>query len=209
MLAPSLWEDLFVEQGLVVDQIDVLTAPDEDNPVACSLFQVRRRARVTSRPRTSRPPEPNGALGVGAILYGPKGLLLGLHRRGTRELPGGKFDLGESMKGAVVRELAEETGCTAREEDVVLLGTLVDEVGGVVRLTVAAVVTSWDGEPTDQEGEGVGDWRWYPLDRLPDGLFTPSAQCLTAWRPSLPIDHTPAEFTPFAASQGLTTIELQ
>lgn len=199
VLAPALWEDLLREYGLVVEQMDILTAPGEDNPVACTLFQVRRRARVTSRPRTGQPPEPNGVFGVGAILYGPQGLLLGLHRRGTRELPGGKVDPGESLKHAVVRELAEETGCTAREEDVVLLGTLLDDVGGVLRVTVAAVVTEWKGEPADQENESVGDWRWYPLDQLPDGLFTPSAQCLTAWR-DLPIEHAPAEFTPFAGA---------
>lgn len=209
VLAPAVWENLFAEQGLVVERIDVLTAPDvDDNPVACSLFQVRRPARLTSRPRVNQPPKPNGALGVGAILHGPEGVLLGLHRWGTRELPGGKIDLGESLKQAVVRELAEETGCTAREEDVVLLGTLVDEVGGVVRLTVAAVVTAWEGEPTDQEGEHIGDWRWFPLDRLPGELFVPSAQCLTAWRPGLPIDHPPAEFTPFAADPSATTDEL-
>jgi hypothetical protein len=39
---------------------------------------------------------------------------------------------------------------------------------------------------------------WYPLDRLPDGLFVCSAQILTAWCPELPIDHTPAHFTPYA-----------
>ncbi|MFD4554894.1 SAM-dependent methyltransferase [Streptomyces sp. NPDC058469] len=45
VLVPALWENLFVEQGLVVDQIDILSAPDEDNPVACSLFQVCQGAR--------------------------------------------------------------------------------------------------------------------------------------------------------------------
>ncbi|MFD7054254.1 NUDIX domain-containing protein [Streptomyces mirabilis] len=198
VLGPELWEDLLVEYGFVVDRIDVLDAPDEDNPVSCRLFHVRRHARITSRPRTSRPPVAHAALGVGAILHGPKGLLLGYHRRGTRELPGGSVEPGESLTRAVVRELEEETGCAAREEDVVLLGTLVDHVADVVRVTVAAVVTAWEGEPADQESESVGDWRWYPLDQLPDGLFTPSAQALTVWRPDLPIEHQPAHYTPFA-----------
>ncbi|MFF3565061.1 NUDIX domain-containing protein [Streptomyces sp. NPDC002574] len=200
VLDPAVWAGLFARHGLVVEQTDILRAPEEDNPLACSLFRVRRRVRVraTSRPRTGRPPEPNAAVGVGAVLHGPRGVLLGLHHRGTRELPGGKLDPGESLPRAVVRELAEETGCIAREEDVVLLGTLVDRVGDVPRVTIGAVVTAWEGEPADQPGESVGDWQWFPLDRLPDGLFLPSAHVLTAWRPGLPIEHPPAHCTPFA-----------
>ncbi|GGN79839.1 hypothetical protein GCM10011579_064740 [Streptomyces albiflavescens] len=204
VLTPQLWEDLLGEHGFVVDRIETLDAPEDDNPVSCRLFHARRRVRITSRPRTSRPPEPNDALGVGALLHGPRGLLLGLHRRGTRELPGGRVEPGESYAGAVVREVKEETGCTAREEDVVLLGTLLDDVGDVVRTTVVALVTRWAGEPSDQPDESVSDWRFYPLDQLPDGLFDPSAQCLTAWRPDLSIDHPPARFHPFAPCASVT-----
>ncbi|MDH6623109.1 hypothetical protein M2271_000896 [Streptomyces sp. LBL] len=53
-------------------------------------------------------------------------------------------------------------------------------------------------EPADQPGERVGDWRWFALDRLPENLFVCSAQGLTAWRPALPNDHTPAHFTPYS-----------
>ncbi|MFE2940752.1 NUDIX hydrolase [Streptomyces sp. NPDC059255] len=178
--------------------METLAAPEDDNPVACTLFQVRRRSRVTSRQRGGSPPEPHGVVGIGAILYGPRGLLLGLHHRMTRELPGGSIEPGESLQHAVVREVAEETGCAVREEDVILLGTIVDRVGPIVRVTVAAVVTAWDGEPTDQDNEPIGNWRWYQLDQLPDGLFIPSAQVLTAWRPGLPIEHPPAHYTPFS-----------
>lgn len=105
---------------------------------------------------------------------------------------------GESLEETVVRELAEETGLLADPSDVRLLGTLVDQVDGVVRITFGALVTAWRGEPADQPDESVGDWRWWPLDALPPNLFECSAQILTAWRPDLPIDHPPAHFTPFA-----------
>nr|WP_303715457.1 NUDIX hydrolase [Kutzneria buriramensis]WKX16038.1 NUDIX hydrolase [Kutzneria buriramensis] len=154
--------------------------------------------RVSSRPRTPRPPVAHATLGVGAILHGPRGLLLGRHRRGTWELPGGTVEPGESLQETAVRELAEETGLTARPEDVRLLGTLLDHVDGVVRVTVAARVTAWQGEPADQPDESVGHWRWFALDRLPENLFVCSAQALTAWRPGLPVDHAPAHFTPYA-----------
>ncbi|MEU6349760.1 NUDIX hydrolase [Streptomyces sp. NPDC047072] len=198
VLAPELWTALLAEQGLRVERIDVLDAPEEGGQTSHRAFLVTRPVRVSSRPRTNRGPEPHAALGVGAILHGPRGLLLGRHRRGTWELPGGTVEPGESLEGTVVRELREETGIEARPEDVRLLGTLLDDVDGVVRMTVATQVTAWRGEPGDQPGERVGDWRWFALDRLPEGLFVCSAQGLTAWRPDLPIDHTPAHFTPYA-----------
>ncbi|WUQ66628.1 NUDIX domain-containing protein [Streptomyces canus] len=194
---PELWTDLLGEHGLRVEGIDVLDAPEEGNHASYRIFRATRPVRVSSRPRGSRPPVPHAAIGVGAILYGPRGLLLGRHRRGTWELPGGTVEPGESLAETVVRELREETGIEARPADVRLLGTLLDDVEGVVRMTVAARVTAWRGEPSDQPDERVGDWRWFALDRLPENLFVCSAQGLTAWRPDLPIDHTPAHFTPY------------
>ncbi|EHN78486.1 MutT-family protein [Streptomyces coelicoflavus ZG0656] len=108
---------------------------------------------------------------------------------------------GESFEEAVVRELAEETGLVARTGDVELLGTLVDHVEGVLRVTVGALVHAWQGQPLTQPDESVGDWAWYPLDQLPNGLFVCSAQILTSWRPDLPVDHPPAHFTAFASAE--------
>ncbi|MFD5792345.1 NUDIX domain-containing protein [Streptomyces diastatochromogenes] len=198
VLTPELWEDLLVQYGLRVEDVAVLDAPEEGNHASYRLFQARRPARITARPRTAKPPVAHAAAGVGAVLLGPRGLLLGRHRRGTTELPGGTVEPGESLEETVVRELAEETGLLADPSDVRLLGTLVDQVDGVVRITFGALVTAWRGEPADQPDESVGDWRWWPLDALPPNLFECSAQILTAWRPDLPIDHPPAHFTPFA-----------
>ncbi|MFM9614086.1 NUDIX domain-containing protein [Streptomyces niveiscabiei] len=190
VLEPALWERLLSDHGLAVDHVGTA------GPYR--VVRAHRPLRTGSRPRTNLPPVPHAAIGVGAILYGPRGLLLGRHRRGTWELPGGTAEPGESLAATVVRELREETGIEADPDDVRLLGTLLDDVDGVVRMTVGAVVGAWRGEAADQPGERVGDWRWYPLDRLPPSLFVCSAQSLTAWRPGLPIDHAPAHFTPYA-----------
>ncbi|MFD7779974.1 NUDIX hydrolase [Streptomyces sp. NPDC059753] len=108
------------------------------------------------------------------------------------------MEAGEAPEETVVRELAEETGLTARAEDVILLGTLVDRVGDVVRVTIGGIVTVWEGEPATQPDETIGDWRrWCPLDDLPSELFECSAQIITARRLDLPIDHPPAHFTPY------------
>ncbi|MEU8928964.1 bifunctional class I SAM-dependent methyltransferase/NUDIX hydrolase [Streptomyces sp. NPDC048409] len=202
VLAPRLWEDLLTEYGFSVESVELLHHPDDSAKVIQQLIRARclpdGAPRITSRPRTTRPPLAHAAVGVGAILVGERGLLLGRHQRGTLELPGGTVEAGESFTAAVVRELAEETGLLTRPDDVTLLGTLVDHVDDVLRVTVGALVGTWQGRPTTQPNESVGDWGWYPLDRLPDGLFVCSAQILTAWMPSLPIDHTPADFTAYA-----------
>ncbi|MEU9068912.1 bifunctional class I SAM-dependent methyltransferase/NUDIX hydrolase [Streptomyces sp. NPDC048306] len=203
VLAPQLWEDLLTEYGFRVETIDLFPHPDENATVIQQLLRARRLpdrpARVSSRPRSTRAPAAHAAVGVGAILLSEQGILLGRHNRGTLELPGGSVEAaGESFEDAVVRELTEETGLIARTGDVELLGTLVDHVEGVLRVTVGALVHAWRGQPATQPDESVGDWAWYPLDQLPDGLFVCSAQILTAWRPDLPIDHPPAHFTAFA-----------
>ncbi|MGW2049820.1 NUDIX domain-containing protein [Streptomyces sp. NPDC001858] len=214
---PERWEALLAEHGLHVEEVVPVTAPaataatastaaaesaDPVNLAAYRVFRARRPVRVSARPRTDLPPVAHAAIGVGAIVHGPRGLLLGRHRRGTWELPGGTVEPGESLQETVVRELREETGLRADPSDVRLLGTLLDHVDGVPRMTVGAVVADWEGEPADQPGESVGDWRWYSLDHLPPSLFVCSAQSLTAWRPDLPIDHTPAHFTPYDRESG-------
>ncbi|MEU0336672.1 NUDIX domain-containing protein [Streptomyces sp. NPDC006193] len=198
VLTPEVWADLLAQYGFRVRDITVLDAPEEHNHASYRLFRAERPARITARPRTARPPAAHAAVGVGAVLLGPRGLLLGRHRLGTRELPGGTVEPGESLQETVVRELAEETGLYADPADVRLLGMLLDRVGDVVRVTFGALVVRWRGEPADQPGESVGDWRWWPLDALPPDLFECSAQILTTWRTDLPIDHAPAHFTPVA-----------
>ncbi|MGA5018939.1 bifunctional class I SAM-dependent methyltransferase/NUDIX hydrolase [Streptomyces griseoincarnatus] len=208
VLAPQLWENLLTEYGFRVETVALFPHPDESAMVVQQLIRARRLpdrpARVSSRPRSTRAPAAHAAVGVGAILLGEQGILLGRHRRGTLELPGGSVEAGESFEDAVIRELAEETGLIAHAEGVRLLGTLVDHVDDVLRVTVGALVHAWQGQPATQPDESVGDWAWYPLDQLPDGLFVCSAQILTAWRPDLPIDHPPAHFTRFASGPVAT-----
>ncbi|MFF3091593.1 NUDIX domain-containing protein [Streptomyces nojiriensis] len=131
------------------------------------------------------------------IIHGPDGVLLGHHRRGTFELPGGSVEPGESFAEAAVRELNEEANLVAEVDDTVVLGTLLDRVGDVVRVMVPVLVTRWSGLPQQRE-EAIGSWRFWPLDALPQPLFVPSAQCLTAWDPTLLIERC-------AVGNGLTT----
>ncbi|MFB8040501.1 NUDIX domain-containing protein [Streptomyces hydrogenans] len=193
VLEPQLWEDLLVDHGLVMETVTTIDSPQADQPLSYRLYAARRPERIRSRPRTSAPPAPHAALGVGIIVHGPDGVLLGRHRRGTWEVPGGSLEPGETFVEAVIRELAEETGLIAKPADVQLLGTLLDHVGGVLRLTVPALITRWSGTPQELE-RTIGSWRFWSLDALPQPLFEASSQCLTAWNQDLPLDHPPADF---------------
>ncbi|MFF4408437.1 NUDIX domain-containing protein [Streptomyces sp. NPDC001407] len=199
VLTPALWEDLLVESGFLVKTIDLLPSPKDDDPVVCQLITAHRRqqtvprARVASRPRSANPPVAQAALGVCVIVVDVEGrVLLGLHRSGVWECPGGKISPGESIEETAVRELREETSLSARAEDVEVIALLLDEVGGTNRATAVVVVTVYEGAPVAAEPELVSRWEWAPTAALPGPLFTPSAQALRAWRPELPVDHPPA-----------------
>ncbi|MGW1727988.1 class I SAM-dependent methyltransferase [Streptomyces sp. NPDC002306] len=43
LLSPTLWESLLVNNGLLVDAVEVLDAPDESSPVSVRLFRAHRR----------------------------------------------------------------------------------------------------------------------------------------------------------------------
>jgi hypothetical protein len=45
VLARQLWEDLLTEYGFTVEAIDLLTAPDENNPVVHQLIRAQRLPR--------------------------------------------------------------------------------------------------------------------------------------------------------------------
>ena len=93
-------------------------------------------------------------------------------------LPGGGAHRGESMREAAIRELAEETGCTARS--VRALGTFEETVSGSPHTAhVYSCVTEDTPRPDQRE---TIEAAFFPPGSLPEPLTARTKARLDFWR---------------------------
>jgi 8-oxo-dGTP diphosphatase len=119
-------------------------------------------------------------MGVGLVLINERGEVL-LHQRkqhnsaGSWGGPGGELEEGEMFEAAVRRELAEECGDLeiAELRPLCTINYRTQHSGHWVGLGYTARLVA--GEPAMTEPAKQGPWQWWPLDRLPEPLYGPTA----------------------------------
>ena len=92
--------------------------------------------------------------------------------------PGGGPRRGESMEAAAVRELAEETGCTAAK--VKLVGLLEETVSGSPH--TSHIFTCQTEDLPRPDGREVVEARFFPLHSLPYPMTARTEARLELWR---------------------------
>jgi ADP-ribose pyrophosphatase YjhB (NUDIX family) len=110
---------------------------------------------------------PRNVTAVGGVVIGPEGMLLVRMAYGPTKgrymIPGGIVDPGETLDEAVVREVLEETGVTARVRGVCAVRTRHD--GPNNDTYVLFLLEPVAGEPVS-DGRENEDARYFALDEL-------------------------------------------
>lgn len=128
---------------------------------------------------------------VGCELFARRGdtLLLGLRGKacfgaGTWALPGGHLEFGEKLSEALRREAKEELGATISADELRVV-SIVDDPRpnlGTHFVHISFEVTEPTWEPRIMEPDECDEWRYFPLDKLPDNIFPPHTAIIENYR---------------------------
>jgi methyltransferase of FxLD system len=115
-------------------------------------------------------------IGAHLVLVRDRAVLLGKRHPSsafapsTWHLPAGHREDMESAVACMVREAEEETGLRIAENDLSLVHVLdlLDPGSTIPRVQLFFAPARWEGEPLVREPECCTEWRWWPLDALPE-----------------------------------------
>lgn len=98
-------------------------------------------------------------------------------------LPGGRVELHESMRDAVIREVKEELGIIVKPDNTELIHVLHFK-GSNKQLNEECTafffkINNWEGRPNNQEPAKHTCIKWFPLNALPEDLLERHRQAIT------------------------------
>lgn len=103
-----------------------------------------------------------------------------LHGEGTWTIPGGKLDFGEGLVSGAIRETAEETNLVPRGLELVSVGNEI--VHDAHFITLGFLSRDFDGELKTMEPDEITEWKWFPLDGLPEPMFPPALKVINNYK---------------------------
>jgi len=115
-------------------------------------------------------------VGIGVYIRKEGKLLLG-KRKGsygtdTWGAPGGKLEMWELPEECAVREVKEETRIDIHNLKFVGVVDDQDKENGTHYVTISYIADWKEGEPVPEPGK-FEEWRWFPIDALPEPKFLP------------------------------------
>lgn len=133
-------------------------------------------------------------VGIGVMILNGNKVLLG-HRATNKKdtggiyetdcwtLPGGKQEYEETIFEGAKREVKEETNLNI--DDLVIFGAADDIQPDRHYITMHVIAKAFSGEPKVMEPDKEDEWRWFPLNDLPDNLYSPSQKFIEAYLESI------------------------
>ena len=113
--------------------------------------------------------------------------ILLLRRRNT-DYEDGKYSViaghmedGETAREAICREAREEAGIELAPDDLEF-AHVVHRADRGQRVGFFFSAVRWRGEPRNMEPHKAEDFRWFPLDTLPEGMVPYVSRAIAAWR---------------------------
>jgi 8-oxo-dGTP pyrophosphatase MutT (NUDIX family) len=127
-------------------------------------------------------------IGAHLVLIRDGAVLLGKRRPSspfapsTWHQPAGHREDMESAVTCMAREAEEETGLRIAESDLSLIHVLdlLDPGSTIPRMGLFFAPSHWEGEPLVREPECCTEWRWWPLDTLPEPIVAYTRVALEA-----------------------------
>jgi 8-oxo-dGTP diphosphatase len=118
---------------------------------------------------------PSHYVGSCGIVVRDGQLLLGLRKgsagAGQWGLPGGHLEHEERLDDCILREIVEETGMTAKNAVFVAVVNDPKQPAAKNYINFAFELNGVEGEPRLCEPEHCSEWRWFPLNALPELFY--------------------------------------
>ncbi len=121
---------------------------------------------------------PRPRVGIGVLIKNVDGhILLGLrkgsHGEGEWSFPGGHLEFGETIFETAKREVREETGLNVEKLQLI---SVADEMRYIKTdnkhyLNIGILAEYMGGDPQVMEPEKCEEWRWFPIDDLPNNML--------------------------------------